>query len=56
MCHMEVLETDGPGEVGENAWDRLEKFIPETRGFFSKSVTFLFLKQVDIFGIIPDET
>ena len=45
-----------PGELGEQAGDTFGKFVPETHGLFAKSVTFLFLKHVDIFQMIRDET
>ena len=46
----------GKAERYEKAGDTFEKIVPETHGLFAKSVTLLFLKHVDIFQMIPDET
>ena len=42
--------------VGWSACNTFEKIVPETHGLFAKNLTFLFLKHVDFFQMIPDET
>ncbi len=53
---MRGMEKGRPQYVGENVVNTFQKIVPETHGLFAKNLTFLFLKHVDIFQMIPDET
>ena len=51
-----MIEESWPDDVGGSAGNTFEKIVPKTHGLFAKNLTFLFLKHVDIFQMIGDET
>ena len=56
MIYLQNAVAVGNSERYEKVADTFQKFVPKTHGRFAKSVTFLFLKHVDIFQMIQDET